>query len=325
MTNKGYSKERIMEILNYALVNGEKQACQHFGIQETTYKREKRRAKKSGLIDDKFDAIIKLTGKLSTKEINSIASGSKLEPRKTPIHNFKGKTFKFLAASDLHIGSNYTNYDNIAEMFDIAKKEKCEFATLSGDICEGMSGRPGHVYELTEIGYEQQKKRAIEILGQTNLKTYMIDGNHDRWFIKSSGALIVKDICKELDHAEFVGHDEADIIVNGIKIRLWHGEDSSSYALSYRIQKLVESFTGGEKPNILLAGHVHKAIYCFERHIHCFSTGCIQSQSKWMRGKRIAAHTGFWIIEVTVSDRDYDGQNSRGVGKITSTWYPFYV
>jgi len=36
-----------------------------------------------------------------------------------------------------------------------------------------------------------------------------------------------------------------------------------------------------------------------------------------MRGKRIAAHVGFWIIDIWV------GQ--KGVTKITSTWYPFYA
>jgi hypothetical protein len=35
-----------------------------------------------------------------------------------------------------------------------------------------------------------------------------------------------------------------------------------------------------------------------------------------MRGKRIAAHTGFWIIDVWVK--------KEGVSKISGTWYPFY-
>lgn len=316
------SDKKLTEVMNFLLLNGDANTMQTFGLNSESLSRYKRQAKKKGIIDDKFESLVKLSEKLSAKEINGIANGDRLAKTKDAIHNFEGETFKFLAASDLHIGSAYTNLQNIYDMLDVAKSEKCDFITLSGDITEGMSGRPGHVYELTDIGYEAQKERAIEVLGSTGIKTYMIDGNHDRWYIKSAGALIVKEICNAIPNAEFLGHDEGDIYVGGVKIRLWHGEDASSYATSYRIQKLVEAFTGGDKPNILLAGHVHKTIYCFERHIHCFSTGCVQQQSKWMCGKRIAAHTGFWVIEVTLNQ---DGEGKTGVGKITSAWYPFYV
>ena len=56
-----------------------------------------------------------------------------------------------------------------------------------------MSHRAGHVYDLSEIGYDKQKAKAIEIFSQwTDSQIYAIDGNHDRWFIKSNGALIVR-------------------------------------------------------------------------------------------------------------------------------------
>ena len=71
------------------------------------------------------------------------------------------------------------------------------------------------------------------------------------------------------------------------------------------------------KPNILLLGHTHKALYIFERNIHCVSLGCLQQQSSWMKGKRIAAHTGFWIIEVCI--------NETGVAWFQPRFYPFYV
>jgi len=35
-----------------------------------------------------------------------------------------------------------------------------------------------------------------------------------------------------------------------------------------------------------------------------------------MRGKRIAAHVGFWIVDVWVDD--------SGVAKTRGAWYPFY-
>ena len=185
--------------------------------------------------------------------------------------------------------------------------------------CEGMSHRAGHVYDLSEIGYDKQKSKAIEIFSQwTDSQIYAIDGNHDRWFIKSNGALIVKDIATQLDNFNFIGHDEGDISINGkAVVKLWHGEDGNSYALSYRLQKILESLSGGEKPSVIICGHTHKYVKIFERNVYAISAGSIQSQTPWMRGKRIAAHVGFCIIDIYV--------NKSGVCKFSDTWYPFYT
>jgi len=48
-----------------------------------------------------------------------------------------------------------------------------------------------------------------------------------------------------------------------------------------------------------------------------YSAGAFQRQTSWMRGKRLASHTGFWIVDIYV--------NETGVSKTTGTWYPFYA
>jgi hypothetical protein len=127
----------------------------------------------------------------------------------------------------------------------------------------------------------------------------------------------VEDISKQIDNFHFIGHGEGDISLKGkANLKLWHGEDGNSYALSYRLQKILESLTGGEKPHAMLCGHTHKFVDIFERHVFCTSIGSMQSQTPWMRGKRIAAHTGFAIIDYWVND--------SGICKKTHTWYPFY-
>ena len=106
--------------------------------------------------------------------------------------------------------------------------------------------------------------------------------------------------------------------MDGAVLRLWHGGDgSNSYALSYRLQKVVESLTGGTKPAILLAGHVHKFCYIFERNVNAISCPCMQSQTPWMRGKKLAAHTGFLILDFDVE--------SGCVCSLSVKLYPFYA
>ncbi len=221
--------------------------------------------------------------------------------------------------TDWHLGSKYTDPRRIQDAYKAFRKAKVDFVVHAGDVTEGMSHRPGHVYELTDIGYAAQKKAAIELLGQwTDTPIYIIDGNHDRWYIKSNGALIVKDICEAVPNAVWLGHDIGSIeIAPGVKVMLWHGEDGASgYALSYRMQKIVESLKGGEKPAVLICGHDHKAGYFFIRNIHCIAGGCIQKQSSWMRGKRLAAHEGFWTLRLTIG--------GGSVRKFASEFFPYY-
>jgi hypothetical protein len=138
------------------------------------------------------------------------------------------------------------------------------------------------------------------------------------WFIKSNGANIVKAIDDAVENFHFLGHDEADISLKGKAVlKLWHGGDGNSYSLSYRLQKIIESLSGGEKPNVLIAGHVHKYVSIFERNVFAISVGALERQTAWMRGKRIAAHVGFVIADYWVND--------KGVCKMTHTWYPFYT
>lgn len=130
------------------------------------------------------------------------------------------------------------------------------------------------------------------------------------------GADIVDDICKGIPGSKYLGINEGSVFINGVELRLWHGEDTGSYSTSYRLQKLVESLTGGSKPGAMFCGHTHKQGYFFERNVHMVSTGAIQSQSAWMRYKRLAAHTGFHIIKMGVANKEILWFEPR--------FYPFY-
>ena len=298
--------------------------AEKFGITRETVRRYMRKWSEVGdIVDDKTvvsnsPIMQKIQSRYTEKELELLANGGiPLEYKHRPVHKFSGKRFRIGYMTDLHIGSLYTDYSYIDDARKVFAKQKVDMVAVAGDITEGMSHRPGHIYECSELGYDAQKERAIELFTPFNFcPVYMIDGNHDRWYVKSNGALIVKAICRELKHAKFLGHDEGDILIDGSVVKLWHGEDSSSYAISYRLQKLIESLSGGDKPNIIIAGHVHKYGRFFIRNVHCISAGCIQKQSKWMRGKRIDAHTGFGILELVV--------NERGVGVVTDSFYPFY-
>ena len=54
-----------------------------------------------------------------------------------------------------------------------------------------------------------------------------------------------------------------------------------------------------------------------DRNIHCFQTGCIQSQSGWMKRMNLAAMTGAWIVDVYTKRNGY-------IDRIEPKLIPYY-
>lgn len=270
----------------------------------------KEEPKKEEVLSDSQKADAELAAKLkeiyTPAELDKIVAGEGLSrPIEIPRISLTGEHHKMLVLSDTHIGSSYSPYEWHDAAAEIAKKENCECVLHCGDLTEGMRiKRIGtQIYELSEIGYERQKDKAIELMSKYNMPIYAISGNHDAFFHEYMDADVVKAVAAEVPNMTYLGYDTADIDIDGVKLRLWHGGDgSNSYALSYRLQKVIESLPGGTKPAILLAGHVHKFCYIFERNVHAISCPSMQAQTAWMRGKKLASHTGFLLLEFDVKD-----------------------
>lgn len=126
--------------------------------------------------------IDKALGKLGLTEEEAVDVLKSLKKRRRPINTpqitISGDSFSFGYFSDSHIGSKYFNPELFAYMVKFFQREKPDFILNSGDHLEGMSGRPGHVYELSQIGLSQQLKYAVELYKQLEpIPHYGIDGN----------------------------------------------------------------------------------------------------------------------------------------------------
>lgn len=255
-------------------------------------------------------ALKAIAERYSEDELEMLAKGElhdkSLRYPKVHIH---GEHHRIGVMSDTHIGSVYSPDEWIATALRDMEEAGCECVLHCGDLVEGLkTGRMGtQIYELSELGYKAQRDKAVALFSQSSLPIYCISGNHDYFFHENAGANIVEDICEKVENMTYLGHDQADIDVDGATIRLFHGGDGSSYAVSYRSQKLCESFPMGKKPDILLAGHVHKFDWCNWEGVKAISVPCLQMQSGWMRGRKLAAHCGYLILDFEV----YDGRVCR--------------
>lgn len=258
--------------------------------------------------------------KISNHDLETILKNSKKKPH---INSKKidvgSKKFYYAYFSDSHMGSNSFRPDVYEKMLKLINMYKPDFVINVGDTLEGMSNRPGHVYELTHIGFNQQFNYAKDLLSQIKIPIYGIDGNHDAWFeMKSDQGIIVgNELDKAIENYNHLGQMEGDLNIDGINMRLFHANDGTAYATSYKLQKLIESFSGGEKPNILHSGHYHKSLYMFNRNVHGIESGTLCTQSKFMRGKKIPAHTGFGFGRVW-----HDGHGE--VKRYNHEFIPFY-
>ena len=244
-----------------------------------------------------------------------------LPPKNVFCHKFYGKHIKFGYYSDPHMGEKHFHEDLWRVMLTVFKREGIEHVYCAGDNLEGMSGRPGHIYELAHIGATAQMNYASEMfsLAPPSMVFHVIDGNHDLWYKEKSnmGLTAGVELARRNKNVRFLGEWEADVQLHEhVTMKLFHGNDGTAYADSYKMQKLIESFEGGKKPNIILSGHYHKQIALFRRNVFGFECGTLCGQTRFMRGKKIQAHKGFGIIELWAG--------IRGVERLRHEFFPYY-
>lgn len=263
--------------------------------------------RKSKITPLEFSALVKHKG----------ARNERIPPQP---YNVKGKKLTIGIFGDTHIGSKFYDPELMKRAAETFNSRKVDFVIHVGDITEGHyeSKRQGSVFELTEIGGDAQVDRAVKELSQIKRPIYGITGNHEHnTFYKLCGFDVGKQIAERLDNFKYLGNMRGIInLPHGKKIEVLHPGGGSSYALSYKPQKIVESLEGGSKPDLLLIGHFHKALYMYYRNVHTMMTGTLQSQTSFMRENGLQAHKGYYVVSLEV------GKN--GISKITPEFFPGY-
>jgi hypothetical protein len=262
--------------------------------------------------------------KLTEKELRTILKGLggvNTQKYKQVEIDFPDNHLRFGVFSDAHIGHLCYRGDALRKMIADGKRFGIEFWINPGDTIEGMSGRDGHVYELSCVGYSAQLDCFVSEFNNFQNTVYSIEAqnSHSGWYKSkgNTGLNIGEELERRAKYYKFIGYDEQDIVMpNGLKIRLVHPGGGTAYALSYKMQKYVNAISGGSKPNLLFSGHFHKAIYMFYRNIHCFEAGCLCDQTPFMKKIGTPAMVGYWLIDVVMYE--------KGVERLSKTFVPFY-
>lgn len=276
-------------------------------------------------------AIEQLKGEgFNVKAENGQAFGFTNIPKSDPYHldvqKLSSGFFKFGACGDNHLGSRYERLDALNALYDIYEKEGVSVVYNTGNYIDGEARFNKH--DLHTHGMDNQIEYFIQNYPKRKgITTYFIAGDdHEGWYTQREGVDIGKYTAMKAKEAGrndlvYLGYMEADVILkakNGkTTLRVLHPGGGSSYAVSYTVQKIIESYQGGEKPDVLLVGHYHKSEYNFCRGVHAVQTGTTMDQSPFMRKKRLAAHLGGWIIEMATDD-------NGAVTRFKQEFIPFY-
>lgn len=214
------------------------------------------------------------------------------------------KTLKIAIMGDTQMGSKYTQLTHLNNFYDICKEEGIKDVYHTGDITDGLKMRVGHEYELYAVSADDMIEDVVKRYPKRDgITTHFITGNHDASIYKQVGYDMGNAIARQRDDMEYLGRDCSVVYLTPkCKLELRHPWDGTAYALSYKLQKMIESMESDSKPNILAVGHYHKAEYMFYRNVHALQTGCFQAQTPFTRGKNISVHLGGWIVEIKVTD-----------------------
>lgn len=217
------------------------------------------------------------------------------------------KTIRFAIMGDTQFGSKYAQMTYLHNFYDLCEKEGIKNVYHTGDITDGLKMRAGHEYELYENSADGQLEDVVNNYPcREGITTHFITGNHDASLYKHVGYDIGRAIALQRPDMNYLGRDCAVVhLTPNCTLELRHPWDGTAYALSYKMQKMIEAMESDSKPNILAVGHYHKAEYLFYRNVHALQTGCFQGQTPFTRGKGISVHMGGWIVTIRVDENGY--------------------
>lgn len=224
-----------------------------------------------------------------------------------------GGRFLLGVCSDLHFGSKYCMREQLADYVQWLYGRGVRVVLVAGDILDGCY-RHG-MWELSHHGWDEQAQDCFASLPQhPGLSYYYIDGNHDQTSWEQTGAVSgqrLQDYFRQngRDDIHYLGAREGNLslrlggVRRPIKAQLWHPKAGKAYAESYQLQKRIEAYGPGTKPDLLAAGHWHTSVYLNTRGIHAVSAGCFQSPlSAFARSLVGGVSNGGWLLSLECTE-----------------------
>ena len=223
--------------------------------------------------------------------------------------------------SDTHGGSRYEQLTALRSFYAYADDRKVDAFVHAGDVTQGSDRmHKGMELEVHAHGADAQAAYVVATYPRSKrrgVKTYVIAGNHDDSFLKDGGINVVRRIAAQRADMQYIGQDAAYLNIGGLRCYVVHPDGGSSYAKSYKPQKLSESLPLDRRVALLLVGHYHNYGSFRQKETQSLMLPCFQSQYAWLARKALHPDIGGLIVDIWLDD---NGRIARFAHELVS--YP---
>ena len=131
-------------------------------------------------LEDKPDQTIRSAVRNIDKKKNK-TKRQPIPPPEEKIFDFtKSRTYKFGVVSDTHLNSKEQQLTHLNRMYDLFAAEGVSDVYHAGDITAGEGMFTGQVYEIFNVGFDNQADYVIKHYPKREgITTHFITGNHD--------------------------------------------------------------------------------------------------------------------------------------------------
>lgn len=241
-------------------------------------------------------------------------------------HWIEAEHHRFGVVADSHLANRNARLDVLQSLYDVFELEGIKIVLHLGNLVDGEF--KWNRSELLAHGVEGQLVYAFENYPKREgIETHFITANcHEGWWARDIGLDIGRHMHNAFhdlgrDDLQWLGHVETDLSLfpgnERAILRLFHPGGGSAYAISYPLQKHVEAWQGGEKPQVALFGHYHKYGAFYPREVYSFMPGTTCDQTLFMRMHKLPAQVGGCLLEIKMTP-------AGGLGRVTHSFFPFY-
>ena len=210
--------------------------------------------------------------------------------------------FKFVAISDVRLGSKSQQLSILNDIYKKAKEMGIKNVILCGNISAGLKPitdtESNFIHDTqTQIDYIVANYPKVD-----GITTYFISGILDDKHLSSKKINIGQRIADKRPDMIYLGEDTCDIEIDRVKMQVMSTKLSKTYTASYRTQQIIDSCRSEDKPDVLLYGGLLQMEKYNYRGVCCISTPSVCATDKEMKAKRYSNTVGAWYVTLKLKE-----------------------
>lgn len=212
----------------------------------------------------------------------------------------KDNHFKFMAISDLRMGSIFSQLTMLNELYLRAYNDGYRNVIITGNLTEGLYPMTSNMFDSLvqkdtygQIDYVVSKFPKIK-----GMKTYFITGQKDNRHLSKKKIDIGKKIAERREDMIYIGNSRCDVTIDNVKMLILNSNQTKTYTQSYRSQKLIDAMRSEDKPNIMLYGGLLQCEEFKYRDVRVLEVPSLCATTWEMTAKGHSNVVGAWFVDV---------------------------